>query len=149
MPSKQNSFRIPINNHGYALVDFGSFGYGYSKTDSQYEKLSYLLTMVSMTELCFKVDADANVHELFKQTDGFQILNSFVCKFCKGIALDSISLGIRQSIDKTSYYIDYGGYIDLPSYGCYDSLQDFINNLGLSVEEIILNDCVSIISNYN
>lgn len=139
-------FRMPVNNDGYVEVDFGDFGWGYEKLESQLEKLSYLLTMVAMTETRFKVDhADVDIFELFAQTDGFQKLNAFVCKYCEGIALENISLEIRQSVDEAFHYIDYDGYIDHQSCENYGSLEDFLNNYGLSIDEIILNDDISII----
>ena len=140
-------FCIPINDDGYVVGEFGEFGWGYEKLKSQSEKLSYLLTMVAITEMQWRVEPDVDIIKLFEQTVGFQSLNKFVSQYCNGISLECIGLEVRKSFDETDtfHYVDYYGYIDHQSCGHYNSLQNFLDYYELSIEEIILNDDVVII----
>ena len=60
-----------IDNHVH--VEFGEFGWGYEKTSDQYDKLSYLITMVVETES----NDCKSIQDLYK-TEGFNSINEIL-----------------------------------------------------------------------
>lgn len=135
---------------------FGEFGWGYDDYTDPYNKLEYALTMIVETE-CRNIN---NVEEFF-ESEGFTELNSLIkdrCN-CDGITVTS-EMDIRhyhptkwddkkgkyvEDYSITEFYVDHYGYIDHQSCEGYESLQDFLDDYGVSLEDFIFNDGVRLI----
>lgn len=131
------------------LVDFGEFGWGPAAYNDPMIKLSYALTMVAVTEA-----HNISSSNLFFVTKGFKDINDLIAdKFnCSGIFIDSdINISNYGTDDKPSYYISIDGYIDHQSGSDrYDSLDSFLNDYDISLEDFIFDkNVILIISNDN
>ena len=129
-----------IDNHVH--VEFGEFGWGYYKTSDQYDKLSYLITMVVETE-----SNDCKSIQDFYKTEGFNSINEIIKEYCKcdGIIIDSIFVPASWNEN----YLDHDGYIDHQSC-CYNNLQEFLDDWGVTIQQFIFNsDIILIIDNDN
>ena len=125
-----------IDNHVH--VEFGEFGWGYEKTSDQYDKLSYLITMVVETES----NDCKSIQDLYK-TEGFNSINEIIKEYCKcdGIIIDSI---VGQA-SWNENYLDHDGYIDHQSCEDYSTLQQFLDDWGITIEQFIFNSDIKLI----
>ena len=125
---------LRIDNDGYIHSEFGEFGWGYDEYYDPREKLSYALTMVAETEKYTSEDE-------FYHTAGFNAIeNLIVDKLgCLGVIVDD------ADIYKTSWGVNHTGYIDHQSCEGYGSLQDFLNDYSITLEEFIFSDGVGLI----
>lgn len=141
------NFNIPLNNIGVIEANFGEYGWGYDILDTQEAKLSYLLTMVAMTELGSDIiKTKISARDRFINTDGFQKLNNFAKQHCNGIS-DSICSQLAKDAwhQNSGFKLEIDGYIDHQSCEDYNSLQDFLDDYNISIDEIILNPTAHII----
>lgn len=130
-----------IDNHVH--VEFGEFGWGYERTTDQYDKLSYLVTMLVETE----GNGCKSIQDLYK-TEGFNAINKVIKEYCKcdGIIIDSV-VGPASWNEN---YLVHDGYIDHQSCEDYSTVQGFLNDYGITVEQFIFNsDVILIIDNDN
>lgn len=112
----------------------GEFGWEREVYSSPEEKLCYLWTMFCMTEL-HKADSLAEI----KFLPGFQLINDAVAENCN---CDGIS---ARSITHSKYGgLDCGGYIDHQSCEDYSSVQDFLDQNGMTVASFIFDDTIAI-----
>jgi len=140
-----SSFEIPLDDNGFAICSFGDFDEVRALT-TQTDKLSFLLTMIAITEVGHRVGEDVDVIETFTQTDGFQKLNEFVKCYCQGLSLDGLAITKRQSMDETHFYIDCDVCVGALTFE-YDSLQDYLDFYDTTIKEIILsNNAVIVVS---
>ncbi len=129
------------------LSHFGEFGWGPEVYNSPAVKLSYLLTMVAMTEAKYIKSSN----EYFN-TEGFKTINDAVANRCNcdGVFIDD---DIKISSYKTNpsiTWIDIDGYIDHQSYNIDWSLADFLSSYDVTAEEFIFDkNCILFISNDN
>lgn len=113
-------------------VPFGQFGWEVKEYRDPYTKLQYALTMVLETE-SIKSEED------FYNSEGFKAINEVVESHlnCDGVIVDDKFDTGRYGIDT---YIDTEGYIDhQSSVDSYKSLQDFLDENGISLEDFIFN----------
>lgn len=119
-------------------VEFGKFGWGYETTTDQYDKLSYLVTMLVETEgkLC------KSMFDL-RNTEGFKSIEKIIKEYCNcdGIIIDS-EIGPASWNEK---YTEHDGYIDHQSCEDYRSVQDFLNDYGITVEQFVFNSDINLI----
>lgn len=148
--SSSHSLCIGVSNElspSYLLIDyvdncvhveFGEFGWGYDKTNNQYDKLSYLVTMLVETE----GDSCKSMFDL-RNTEGFKSIENVIKEYCKcdGLLIDS---NVQPTIGNENY-IDHDGYIDHQSCEDYHSLQHFLNDYRITVEQFIFNSSINLI----
>lgn len=119
-------------------VEFGEFGWGYETTIDQYDKLSYLVTMLVETEgsLC------KSMFDL-RNTEGFQVIEKAIKEYCNcdGIIIDS-KIGPASWNEN---YTEHDGYIDHQSCEDYRSVQNFLNDYGITVEQFVFNSNINLI----
>ncbi len=119
-------------------VEFGEFGWGYDETNDQYDKLSYLVTMLVETEGngCKSMDD-------LRNAEGFKLIEGVIKEYCKcdGIIIDS---DIKPATWNENY-IDHDGYIDHQSCEDYHSLQHFLNDYGITIEQFVFNSDIKLI----
>ena len=74
--------KLPINKDGYIEVDFGHFGKEYEIYDSQYDKLSYLMT-------CLAYISSMNINNVIYEHDEFKNIEEAICNYtgAKGIKI--------------------------------------------------------------
>jgi hypothetical protein len=124
-------------------VNFGEFGWGYERLNSQSEKLEYLLTMAMSTE-----GRKLSAPEEFIETEGLKLLNDEIANYCN---CDGIEIIGKMEADswsyngKTEHYISYDGYIDHQSVEGYSSLKDFLDKNDTTVVDYVFNSKVSMI----
>ncbi len=106
-------------------VKLGEFGWECTAFNNAYDKLSYALTMVVMTECDGQSVYDSK---------GFNDINKLIqTKLnCDGITIDNYPNG------------DY--YIDHQSYDYYSSLDDFLNEYGVTLEDFIFDKNIIVIT---
>jgi predicted SprT family Zn-dependent metalloprotease len=123
--------------------NFGEFGWGYERLNSQSEKLEYLLTMAMSTE-----GRKLSAPEEFIETEGLKLLNDEIANYCN---CDGIEIIGKMEADswsyngKTEHYISYDGYIDHQSVEGYSSLKDFLDKNDTTVVDYVFNSKVSMI----
>lgn len=100
-------------------IELGCFGWDIYSYSDAYTKLQYALTMVYETEVPFIEGKDQSA---FYETDGYNEILSLIHDKC---GVNKISI---KSFD---------GYIDHQSYEDYNSLNDFLNDYGVTLEEFI------------
>lgn len=147
IPEIYTDFKVDPR-YNKVLVDFGEFGWGPNAYNDPMIKLSYALTMIASTE-CMNISSS----NLFFESKGFKDINDLIAdKYnCKGIFIDS-DIDIRHyGSDPNSHpYIEIDGYIDHQSYEVYNSLDDFLSEYNLTLEDFIFNkNVVLIIKNDN
>ena len=142
--NKLNSSYLTVDDiDNYVHVEFGKFGWGYEETNDQYDKLSYLVTMLIETES----NGCKSIQDLYK-TKGFNSINEVIKEYykCDGIIIDSI---VRPS-SWDENYLNHDGYIDHQSCENYSTIQDFLDDWGVTIEQFIFNsDIILIIDNDN
>ena len=127
-----------VKDDGYVHASFGEFGWGYDKLFSQEEKLSYLCTMVACT------DSKMASNDDFYKNPEFQAISDMVkekCN-CKGLLIDS-EITRYVSKDEKSSWPEFDGHIDHESVYC--SLQGFLEDYGVTIEQVIFSPGVEII----
>lgn len=148
--SSSHSLCIGVNNElspSYLLIDdvdncihieFGEFGWGYETITNQYDKLSYLVTMLVETE----GNSCKSMIDL-RNTEGFQSIEKVIKEYCEcdGLIIDS---DVHPATWNENY-LDHDGYIDHQSCEDYHTLQDFLDNLGITVEQFIFNSDIKLI----
>ena len=119
-------------------VEFGEFGWGYDKTNNQYDKLGYLVTMLVETE----GNSCKSMLDL-RNTEGFKSIEKVIKEYCNcdGIIIDS-KIGPASWNEN---YTEHDGYIDHQSYEDYRSVQDFLNDYGITVEQFVFNSDIKLI----
>ena len=103
----------------------GQFGWGPEIFCDTSTRLSYLVTMLYCTEV--KYD-ESNI----EGTNGFKEIEDIVKNFCK-----CDGLVIENNVGDP--------YIDHQSCEDYHSINDFLDDYGLSIEEFIFSPCVELI----
>ena len=129
---------LRVRDDGYVHVDFGEFGWGYDRLRSQGEKLSYLCTLAACA------DSKMSSNEDFYQNPGFQAINDVIkekCE-CKGLIIDT-TITRYVTEDKATSWPEFEGYIDHQSI--YASLQGFLDDYGVTIEQVIFSGGVEII----
>lgn len=116
-------------------VEFGEYGWGYDTLRSQSERLSYICTMLMMTE----ARRVASVEDVF-ETDGFKQINSDIAEKCncEGICFD-------DEIKMSSWGIDIDGYIDHQSCEDYSNIREFLNDYNTDIINFVFNDGVTVV----
>ena len=146
-----DTLELPTNDANEVVVELGEFGWGYETLYLQSMKLSYLLTMVAMTEINKEtIPEHVSPIEFYRSTDGFKTLNDFVQKYgYAGISTEKI--GIQwKSYQSDGRYLDISGHIDHQSCEGYASLQSFLNAEEVTVEKLLMDkDSKIIIDNDN
>lgn len=119
-------------------VEFGEFGWGYETTTDQYDKLSYLVTMLVETE----GNSCKSMIDL-RNTEGFQLIEKVIKEYCDcdGLIIDSI-VGPATWNEN---YLDHDGYIDHQSCEDYSTLQQFLDDCGITIEQFIFNSDIKLI----
>ena len=114
---------------GYIHATFDEFGWEQARYNNPSTKLSYALTMVAMTEM-HDIDKDE-----FYKSEGFNAINELIKKKtgCKGVIVDD---------DFKNGYWGINGYIDHQSCEDYNSLQAFLDDWNVSLEDFIFNSDV-------
>ena len=112
-------------------IPFGEFGWEFKVYNDSLTKLQYALTMVAETE-------QYSTEDEFYKTDGFKMCNEMVKRLipgCEGIKITS------KFFTEGDYnpYITFDGYIDHQSTEGYTSLQDFLDDYGVTLEDFVFN----------
>lgn len=114
---------------------FGEFGWEIESYNDAATKLSYALTMVIETECRHDASVD------FYNTEGFMAINELIKEKCNcdGVCVDSnIEIrGWRNKDGSIHNYYYHDGYIDHQSCEDYSSLQDFLDDYSITLEEFI------------
>ena len=144
-------YKMDLNYENKLVLEFGEYGWGYDTLTTVFDKLCYLLTMVGETELRNMSHEITSPHDVLKNSSGFILLENFVTQWivdCAGIEINGLQMTIQEYRynDSLIKYIDLtDGYIDHQSVEDYSSLEDFLYQNDTSVENLVLNDNVSII----
>lgn len=126
-----------IENDGFVHVDFGEFGWGYDKLTMQDEKLSYLCTMAACADSTM-----ASNEDFYKNPEFIAINNIIKAKCnCKGLIIDTLIETYTGSDGASCPRFDGG--IDHQSV--YRSLQAFLDDYNVTIEQAIFSDGVEII----
>lgn len=139
-----------FNDGDLIEVDAGEFGWGVERHRDQYTKLSYLVMMALETE-----GSECETVEQFYETEGFQKINSEIASYCacKGVTVPGLKIEkhtCKNSKGVEGFYIEHDGYIDHQSCDDYGSLQEFLDNKGVSIVEFVFNPALILeISNDN
>lgn len=136
-----NSYLSVNSEDNKVHISFGEYGWGYEKLDTQDERLSYLCTMLMMTEGRKVISVD----EIF-ETEGFKQINKIITDKCNcdGICFDD-PIRVEKSYDGKSYYLDIDGYIDHQSCEDYSNINDFLNDYSTDIENFVFNYGVTVI----
>lgn len=124
-------------------VSFGEYGWGYETLNTQYERLSYLCTMLLETE----ANKISNIKDIF-ETDGFKEINKIISNKCN---CDGIHFDDKIKISSYNYngdnvnYVDIDGYIDHQSCEDYSNINEFLKDWNTDIENFIFNDNISVI----
>jgi len=131
------------------MLEFGEFGWGWDVLSDPSSKLSYLATII-LGEIDFNsaeissTDDKESVLKLYKNTEGFKLLNSVFKKYCRGVKVDKELFKIGQFRDDETYYINSDtGYIDHQSNP--GTLKNFLDSEGVTVEEFLFNSGIEMI----
>ena len=78
-----------------------------------------------------------------RNTEGFQLIEKVIKEYCDcdGLIIDSKI----KPVTWNENYIDHDGYIDHQSCEDYHSLQHFLNDYGITVEQFIFNSSIDLI----
>ena len=139
-----------FNDDDLIEVDAGEFGWGVERHRDQYTKLSYLVVMALETE-----GSECETVEQFYETEGFQKINSEIASYCacKGVTVPGLKIEkhpYKNSKGVEDFYIEHDGYIDHQSCENYGSLQEFLDDKGVSIVEFVFNPALILkISNDN
>lgn len=124
------------------LCHFGEFGWEEVTYTTEMSKLSYLLTMAAMTE----GDNIKSVEEFFKRP-GYKLLDQMIAEHCNCDGIEIVDpMEINVYDGKPYLYIE--GYIDHQSCE-YDSLEDFLDDCGVTALEFVFGDVDLITGNDN
>ena len=115
--------------NGVLHSEFEEFGWGIDTFTDSSNKLRYALTMVVETECRGIKSIDA-----FYATEGFKAIKEVVCERmgCSDLVVDSND-----------------GYIDHQSCEGYHSLQDFLNDYDVTLDDFIFNENVKLIIDHD
>lgn len=94
-----------------------------------YDKIQYALAMINMTE--GEGRGKASVNDIY-ETEGFQLLKSTIMENipeCKDVVVEAANESWNSPF----------GHIDHQSCECYESLQHFLNDYDVTLEEFIFN----------
>lgn len=133
-------------------VRLGEFGWGPEAYNSMYAKLSYLLTMIAMSdsEIGRNQRRVYDVAEYFN-LPGYKMVNDYIAKKynCDGVFItNNITLDKYIDCDYGSLHIEPFACVDHQS--CFDTLEDFFNAIKMDIDEFITNkDVVLFIYNDN
>ena len=110
------------------------FGWGVEYYIDSYSKFSYLLCMLGSVNniytWCESFDNYDDFRSQFERTSEWDELNNFIISHlgCDGIYIDS-----------------FEGYIDHQSHEYYNSVQEFLDDYEVSMEDFVFNDNVKLI----
>ena len=140
---------LHVNEDNKIPVELGEFGWGIENHYDQATKLSYLVVMALEKEL-----RDVKAEDDLYQTEGFKAINDAIAEYCKcdGIVVENFGFELHsyESEGATKYYSQHNGYIDHQSCGDYASLQDYLDDQGLSILEFVFGEDITLhISNDN
>lgn len=119
----ENVFRCFIDNEGILEIPLGKFGWGVDWYTDPYTKLQYALTMVYETETPYINNRGKN-ESAFYETSGYNEILDLLRSKCN-----------VQHINIRSF----DGYIDHQSREDYHSLDDFLNEYDVILEDFIFN----------
>lgn len=112
----------------------GEYGWGYDVLDTTAQKLSYLLTMISVTYAIFWVNDEEELNEAtkgFYEDNDFLKIEKIVCE----------RLGAKKIVVDDWYgYIDHQSYMRIP---------EFLEEYNVSIEDFIFGKYEMIIDNDN
>ena len=112
----------------------GEYGWGYDILNTSAQKLSYLLTMISVTHSLFWANNDEELDERienFYNDNNFLKIEKIVCEL----------LGAKKIVVD-----DWYGYVDHQSYM---SIPEFLEEYNVSIEDFIFGKYEMIIDNDN
>ena len=121
-------------------VRFGEFGWEIDSYRTPYEKLQYIVTMLAETE-----GRSVLTTSDFFETKGFKLINEAVGYYCHcdGIWIDSnMKMSCYEWDNKTYCYLNHDGYIDHQSCEDYDSVQDFLDDYGVDINQFLFDNGV-------
>lgn len=139
-------------------VTLGQFGWECTAFNNAYDKLSYALTMVLMTECNLRNHSEDKIYSIdefkekydFYKTKGFNDINELIqTKLnCDGINIDNnLKINSFDKSDGSLYvYYDTDYYIDHGSCDEYSSLDDFLNEYGVTLEDFIFDKNIIVIT---
>lgn len=133
-----------LGDDGFVHTEFGEFGWGIETIYDQPEKLSYAVTMVAETEK-FLTEAE------FYATDGMKAIDTLFREKipgCQGVIVDKAHFAVKSYKDWKGVehkYMTHSGYIDHQSTEGYHSLQDFLDDWGISLERFIFDENVGLL----
>lgn len=126
------SIRHHIDLDGILHIEPEEFGWEQKKYRFPYNKIQYAFEMILMTELSYderkKITKNSDLNIIYN-TEGFINLKTLLISTideCKDVVIDT---------DFT--YYDNLGYIDHQSCEGYNSLQEFLNDYDVNLEEFI------------
>jgi len=135
-------FIVPTDDSDIIIIPLEDceYGWGYEYITDPFEKLKYLVMMVVETE-CKNVTCINEIYE----TEGFKLIQAEVPHTI--VILDD-SLEQHSYTNKENdvvYYLSHSGYIDHQSHEDFSSLQDFLNDADVNVEEFLYNKQLAVI----
>lgn len=130
----------PDPSDNFLHVTFGEFGWEVHEYNDPLTKLKYALTMVAMVE-------NPKNEDEFYETEGFKAIDEVVKNKlnCNGVVVeDDFAIQRWESTRTGKYYeeLEIDGYIDHQSCEDYNSLQDFLNDYDVTLEDFIFNSDV-------
>jgi hypothetical protein len=133
-----SDFFLHIEDDGYVHTSFGEFGWGYDVLYGQDEKLSYLCTMAACADSSMASNDD------FYKNPEFQAINDVIKEKCgcRGLIIDTL-ITKKVSKDGVTSWTVFDGYVDHQS--AYGSLQAFLDDYGVTIEQVIFSPAVEII----
>ena len=133
--TRENSWQNIIPDEDGIIHSYlGEYGYDYDVLYTTAQKLSYLLTMISITYVLFWADNEEELNESiegFYNDDNFLRIEKIVCE----------RLGAKKIVID-----DWYGYVDHQSYM---SIPEFLEEYNVSIEDFIFGKYKMIIGNYN
>lgn len=133
-----------IEDDGYLHIKFGEFGWEVEDYTDCFTKLQYALTMVAETECRYRPMQSEDDTIDFEKTEGLKAINDLIADKldCAGVIVDSemelVKYDSNWNKGVTMIGLSHDGYIDhQSSTDDYNSLQDFLDYYGISLETFI------------
>lgn len=130
---------VPDEFDNFVHIPFGEFGWEIEDYNSAYSKLSYILTMI------YEIEHPNNEKDFYEAED-FKTVDELIKEklHCNGVVVeDNFELRAYEGYNgQPVSYMEIDGYIDHQSYEDYESIQDFLDEYGVSLEDFIFNQNV-------
>ena len=131
---------------GIAHFNFGEYGWEYNRYNDPWNKIEYALTMVAETE-------DYQSIQDFYETNGFKMIEDSVKKHthCDKIIVDNLNeIKVHYYTNykgEETCWVEHEGYIDhQSSTDSYLSLQEFLDDYGLTIDRFLFDRNVTLIT---